>query len=125
METPKALGRALAVDDEPADLEAIGQALASAGYEVVTASDAPTAMQIFRSQGGVDLLVTDVAMSPINGCDLAAELVRLKPNLRVVFVSAYSGAQSFRYEGAAIADFALVSKPIDREDLIAKVQPGR
>jgi two-component system, cell cycle sensor histidine kinase and response regulator CckA len=105
------------VDDEPSDLEAI-----RAGYDVATANDAKTAMEIFQSDGGFDLLVTDVAMSPINGCDLAADLVKLKPDPRMVFISGYSGSQSFRYRGLPIGDVAFVSKPFDTEDLISKVQ---
>jgi len=118
----KPIGKALAVDDEPTDLETIRQTLVRAGYEVATASDATRAMEIFQSDGSFNLLVTDVAMSPTNGCDLAAEMVRLKPNLRVVFISGYSGAQSFRYKGMALADVTFVSKPFNAEDLIAKVQ---
>ena len=117
----KALGKALAVDDEPSDLEEVRHALIRAGYDVVTASDATSAMEIFQSQGGFDLLVTDVAMSPTNGCDLAADLVKLKPDLRVLFVTAYSGSQSFRYKGVPLGDVAFVSKPFNPEDLISKV----
>ena len=114
--------RALAVDDEPSDLEAVRQALQRAGYDVTTASDATAAMEIFQSQAGFDLLVTDVAMSPTNGCDLAADLVKLKPDLRVVFISGYSGSQSFRYKGVPLGDVTFVPKPFDPEDLISKVQ---
>jgi YesN/AraC family two-component response regulator len=35
----------------------------------------------------IDLLVTDVAMSPMMGTDLAKLLVDQKPNLKVIFVS--------------------------------------
>jgi hypothetical protein len=38
-------------------------------------------------------------------------MARLKPDLRVVCVSGYSGSQAFRYRGVPIADFAFVSKP--------------
>ena len=120
----KAPRRALAVDDEPSDLEAIRHTLVKAGYEVATANDAKSAMEIFQSDGSFDLLVTDVAMSPTNGCDLAAELVKLKPDLRVVFISGYSGSQSFRYRGVPLSDVAFVSKPFNPEDLISKVQPN-
>jgi two-component system cell cycle sensor histidine kinase/response regulator CckA len=118
----KAIGKALAVDDEPTDLEAIRQTLVKAGYEVATAGDANSAMEIFQSRGPFHLLVTDVAMSPTNGCDLAGDLVKLKPDLRVVFVSGYSGSQSFRYKGVPLGDVAFVPKPFDPEVLISKVQ---
>jgi len=71
-----------------------------------------SAMEIFQLRGPFDLLITDVAVSPINSCDLAAGLVKLKPYLRVVFISGYSDSQSFRYGGL----------PLGAEDLISKVQ---
>jgi len=122
--------KALIVDDEPSDLEALHQALTGAGYEVVTANDGKNAVDIFQAHGGeFDLLVTDVAMLPMNGCDLAAELVRLQPNLRVVFVSAYTGAQAFRYKGHPIASFAFLQKPLRPDTLLSNVRelltPGK
>ena len=96
---------ALVVDDEPDDLELVRHVLARAGYNVITAMDGKTAIESFRAHAEeIDILVTDVAMSPMTGCDLAAQLVQLKWNLRVVFVSAYSGAQVFRGEGATVVD---------------------
>ena len=107
---------ALVVDDEPDDLELVRHALASAGYNVKTAMDGKTAIEIFRAHAEeIDILVTDVAMSPMTGCDLAAQLVQLKWNLRVVFVSGYSGAQAFQYQGGPVADFAFVPKPFSAE----------
>ena len=51
--------KALAVDDEPTDLEKLRQVLTDAGYHVLTASDAKTAIDIFQAHpDGVDLLVT-------------------------------------------------------------------
>src|SRR5258706_13045521 len=84
---------ALAVDDEPADLDNVRHVLANAGYHVLTASDAKSAIEIFQDHADhIEILVTDVAMSPVGGCDLAPALVKLKPDLHVTFVSAYSGS---------------------------------
>ena len=55
---------ALAVDDEPADLDNVRHVLANAGYHVFAASDANSAMEIFqRHADNIEILVTDVAMS--------------------------------------------------------------
>jgi len=117
---------ALAVDDEPADLESVRQVLANAGYHVLTASDAKSAMEIFqRHADKIEVLVTDVAMSPVGGYDLAAVLVKLKPDLHVTFVSAYSGSLAFRYSGVPTFPFALVAKPYSPQDLLAKIRPER
>jgi len=117
---------ALAVDDEPADLENLRSVLASAGYHVLTASDANSAMKIFqRHADRIEILVTDVAMSPVGGCDLAAALVKLKPDLHVTFVSAYSGSLAFQYGEVPTFPFALVAKPFSAEELLAKIRPER
>src|SRR5260370_37835371 len=102
----------VAVDDEPSALEIVRHVLANAGYHVLTASDAKSAAEIFqRHADNIDVLVTDVAMSPVGGFDLAAALVKLKPDLRVTFVSAYSGSLAFRYGSVPAFPFALVTKP--------------
>ena len=117
---------ALAVDDEPADLENIRHVLANAGYHVLTASDARSAIEIFqRHADRIEVLVTDVAMSPVGGCDLAAALVKLKPDLHVTFVSAYSGSLAFQYSGVLTFPFALVAKPFSAQDLLEKLRPER
>src|SRR5204863_5727481 len=117
---------ALAVDDEPADLENIRHVLANAGYHVLTASDARSAIEIFqRHADRIEVLVTAVAMSPVGGCDLAAALVKLKPDLHVTFVSAYSGSLVFRYGGVLTFPFTLVAKPFSAQDLLAKIRPEK
>jgi CheY-like chemotaxis protein len=113
--------KALVVDDEPTDLQALSRFLRSAGYQVLAAGDGNTALKLFQADAeGIDLLVTDVAMNPVNGCDLAMELVRLKPSLRVVFVSGYVGAEALQYEESPF-DFGFVQKPFSEQDLLAKI----
>ena|SRR2546425_8742067 len=115
---------ALAVDDEPSDLENVRDALANAGYHVLTASDAKSAIEIFqRHADHIEVLVTDVAMSPVGGCDLAAALVKIKPDLHVTFVSAYSGSLGFQYREVLTFPFALVGKPFSAQDLLEKIRP--
>jgi len=117
---------ALAVDDEPADLDNVRHVLANAGYHVLTASDANSAMEIFqRHADHIEVLVTDVAMAPVGGYDLAAALVKLKPDLHVTFVPAYSGSLAFRYSEVPTFPFDLVAKPYSPQDLLAKIRPGK
>lgn len=116
--------KALIVDDEPTDLQALSDCLTNAGYEVLAAASGNTAMKLFQSDAeGIDLLVTDVAMNPVNGCDLAMELVKLKPSLQVIFVSGYVGAEALQYEESPFS-FGFVQKPFSAEDLLAKIDSG-
>ncbi len=114
----------LIVDDESTDLEMISRTLAEAGYNVLTASDGRRAEMVAASHPGkLDLLVADVAMSPINGCQLARELLKQDKNLRVLFVSGFTGAQIISQQGFSEdigADF--MRKPINCDELLAKVR---
>jgi CheY-like chemotaxis protein len=113
--------KALIVDDEPTDLQALSQCLTSAGYQVLAAANGNSALKLFQGDAeGIDLLVTDVAMSPVNGCDLAMELVRLKPSLQVIFVSGYVGAEALQYDDSPF-DFGFVRKPFSAEALLSKI----
>lgn len=91
----------------------------------LTASNAKTAMEIFQAHANdIEVLVTDVAMSPISGPDLARQLLKLKPDLHVTFVSAYSGSLGFRYSGVDLSPhFAFVAKPFSAHDLLEKIRP--
>lgn len=89
---------------------------------VLAAADGITALKFFQADPhAIDLLVTDIAMNPINGRDLAIELVRLNPSLRVVFVSGYVGAEVLQYQGESPFDFEFVQKPFLAEDLLSKI----
>lgn len=109
---------ALVVDDESADLEALSAAAAAAGYRVITASDGRTALELFHAHAEeIGLLLTDVAMSPMNGCELARLLVHYKPDLKVIFVSGYIGRLLFASENPAIPHFGFLRKPVTHTDL--------
>ncbi len=76
----------LCVDDEAAGLALRCQVLSSAGYKVLTASDAAAALELFRCIQ-VDLVVTDYCLPGLSGAQVAAEMKRLKPTIPVVLFS--------------------------------------
>ena len=113
----------LVVDDEPSDLELARKALAGLGYKVLAAGDGPGALGIYReSAEPVALLVTDVAMSPMNGCELAVRLAAIQPDIKVLFVSGYAGAGVLRREKVVELRAAFLRKPFTGEQLTERVQ---
>ena len=113
---------ALVVDDEAADLEVLETALTAAGYRVITASDGTTALELFHAHAEqVDLLVTDVAMSHMNGFELANLLVNRKPDLGVFFVSGYIGALAFKYH-RPVPQFGFLRKPFTQSELVSEIR---
>ncbi|HXE56908.1 MAG TPA: response regulator [Gemmatimonadales bacterium] len=73
--------RILLVDDEPAILGVLGRALARAGYQVDTASQADSAYAILGERA-VDLVLLDLRLGQIRGDVLALAVLRRWPRLR-------------------------------------------
>ena len=112
----------LIVDDEPIDVDMLRKGLEEAGFNVLTAGDGYSAIRVFRDfKSEVKLLVVDVAMSPMNGCDLALQLAALQPQLKVLFVSGYTGAEILRREGMAGLSANFLRKPFTNEQLRERV----
>jgi len=88
---PKGTGRILLVEDEGL-LCTVGQEiLQHLGYEVVTATSAEEALDLFRtSPQHVDLLFTDLTMPGMTGLELVEEIRRIRPNLPVILCSGYA-----------------------------------
>src|ERR1700736_792742 len=108
----------LVVDDEPSDLDLARNALENLGYRVEAAGDAQTAVQLYRDLGEpIDLLIADVAMAPVNGCDLALQLTLKQPDLKVLFISGYTGAEVLRREGIPGLNAAFLRKPFTAQQL--------
>jgi CheY-like chemotaxis protein len=84
----------LVVEDQPATAQITRILLESWGYSVIEAHNATEAICAFEQAGGrINLLLTDVIMPGMNGPELAEELRKREPALRVVLMSGYSGRE--------------------------------
>jgi CheY-like chemotaxis protein len=113
-----AQGTVLVVDDEDAVRQTSARLVQSLGYAALEASDGVEARaHVSAHVGRIDILLCDIAMPGEDGRDLAAELVALRPELRVVFMSGYSSDMpDIRVEGALF-----LQKPFDREELAERL----
>ena len=84
----------LVAEDESALLELMQYVLGQYNYNILTASSATQALKVWEeNQGRVDLLLTDVVMpGGISGRELAAELKKRKPELKVILTSGFNAA---------------------------------
>jgi CheY-like chemotaxis protein len=102
----------LVVEDQPATAQITRILLESWGYEVLEAHSGEEALTMFATNGhGVHLVLTDVIMPGMNGADLAAELLKIRPDLRIVFMSGYPNDQVNR------TDMAFLPKPFNPASL--------
>jgi CheY-like chemotaxis protein len=82
----------LLVEDEPAVRLTTRRILERKGYRIREAADGREALEVWQSHAGeIALLLTDIIMpEEMTGRDLAAQLWRQRPGLRVIFMSGYS-----------------------------------
>jgi CheY-like chemotaxis protein len=114
--------RILLVDDESADRLFMTTALESKGYSVIAAGDAQQALREFRQPEDIEMLVSDVALPGMNGCDLAKRILAEKPNIRVLFVSGHVGAEVCKVYGFPVSDIHFLRKPFSAEELNRRVR---
>ncbi len=94
--------------------------LQDAGYGVLAAGTAEAAIDIALRHGGpIHLLLTDIMMPGISGRDLVAKLVPVRPEMRIVYMSGYTG---FTQSGPADSEITVLVKPFTRETLLRKVR---
>ena len=120
----RAAGRTiLVVEDEPAVRKLATRLLAEQGYRVVVAADGPRALSLARDPSlKIDLLLTDVVLPGVlQGNEVAANLVRERPGLKVVFMSGYP--RDFMPDsGRRDEGINYIDKPFTAESLLAKVK---
>ena len=81
----------LLVEDEAAVRRAAFEFLSSIGYKVLGAADGLQALDVARSHSGpIHILVTDVVMPNMSGAQLAEQLLKERPGVKVLFVSGYA-----------------------------------
>lgn len=113
----------LAVEDNDMLREIVALRLANLGYRVTTAEHAEAALQIIRDPSqAIDLLFTDILMpGNMTGIVLADEARRIRPGLRVLLTSGYSGHELEAASRNAVG-YPLLSKPYSQELLARMVR---
>ena len=106
----------LVADDDRSIRTVLTQALGRAGYQVRCASNAATLWRWVEGGEG-DLVITDVVMPDENGLDLVPRMQRVRPELRVVVMSAQSTLLT-AVKAAQRGAFEYLPKPFDLRELL-------
>jgi PAS domain S-box-containing protein len=119
--TDAGTGTVLLVEDEPALRQLVHGYLSRAGFRVLDAANGLEALAVFaRESAAVNVVVTDMLMPGMGGVELARELDRRSPKIRILFVSGYAR------EGAAILasrpGSSFLAKPFTLPALAARVR---
>jgi DNA-binding NtrC family response regulator len=112
----------LVVDDEESLRGVIVDLLNQLGYHTLSAPSGDDALELAGGYPGkIDLLLTDVVMHPLPGPELAETLIRLRPEMKVIFISGYANA-SLAPDGVLKPGTVLVNKPFTMKILSAKMR---
>jgi two-component system cell cycle sensor histidine kinase/response regulator CckA len=115
-------GTLLVVEDEDSLRRVLVKILEKQGYEVLQASNGADAVQkALAYPGAIDLLLTDVMMPHINGKELADQLKRNRPNLKVIFISGYSD-EVLAQQGGLDSSIHLIQKPFELDFLAGQIR---
>ncbi|AFM31603.1 MULTISPECIES: response regulator [Stutzerimonas] len=112
----------LLVEDEPHILSLLSDYLASEGYQVLEADSAPKAFEILATKPQLDLLVTDFRLpGNVSGVMIAEPALKLRPDLKVIFISGYP--IEIYESGSPIARSApVLAKPFALDTLHSQIQ---
>src|SRR5689334_577584 len=110
----------LVADDDRSIRTVLTQALGRSGYQVRTTGNAATLWR-WVEDGEGDLVITDVVMPDENGLDLIPRIRKLRPDLRVVVMSAQSTLIT-AVKAAERGAFEYLPKPFDLRELVNVVE---
>jgi PAS domain S-box-containing protein len=112
----------LLVDDEEALREVTRRILTRNDYLVLTAANGPQAIEVAASHDGpIDLLLTDVIMPTMQGPTVANEVRKLRPRIRVLFMSGHA-QPVLEAEAVLGTEFLLLEKPFNQTMLLENLR---
>ena len=88
------MARVLIVDDEETVMETLRILVECDGHEVIGVTEGAKAIDIIRNDPMLDLVLTDLRMSPVSGMDVMREAKKIKPDLRIIVISAFCDTQT-------------------------------
>jgi DNA-binding response OmpR family regulator len=113
--------RILVVDDVPENVRLLEAVLEAQGYDVVSATDGHTALELSRS-ASPDLVLLDVVMPEPNGYAVCTQLREQEETavLPVIMLTASVGPEKMRAIEAGADDF--IPKPFNRDELLTRIR---
>lgn len=109
----------LLVEDEEGVRNLVARILRRLGHQVFVAADSDQALKLISDHAGeIELLVTDVIMPGLSGDELAERVRALKPDVKVLFMSGYTGTVLC---DRGVHDEQLLQKPFTPQELNARV----
>jgi DNA-binding response OmpR family regulator len=107
--------RILIIDDYPFMLFALRVALENTGYEVMTASDGPSALQLFHENPS-HLIILDITLPGMDGWEVCRQ-IRETSSVPIIILTGHHGSQDDIRKGLEMGANAYLVKPVSLEEL--------
>ena len=117
---PGVKGRILVVDDQRNMRATTAMLLRAEGYGVQEAATGDEALALL-GQGGVDLLLTDLKMEPMDGLTLLKRALEVAPRLQAIVMTAFGSIET-AVEAMRIGAYDYVTKPFKEGELRYRVE---
>ena len=111
----------LLVDDNEEFRVSTRDSLTALGYRVTEAADGESALAAFDDGDGVDVVVSDVRMPGLSGPAAVDRMRRLRPGLKILFISGSSGS-AILLQGFQPGEFDVLAKPFSVEELDRRIR---
>lgn len=112
----------LLVEDETDVRDVASETLQSIGYNIYEASNGIEALDYVKNKGSnISLVITDVIMPGMGGKELAENIEKIQPNLKVLFTSGYTD-QKIVQSGKLNNDINFLHKPYSIHELSKKIR---
>ncbi|RMG01921.1 MAG: sigma-54-dependent Fis family transcriptional regulator [Acidobacteria bacterium] len=112
--------KVLIVEDEELMRVILEELLKGEGYEVFTAEDGESAIEIFSVED-IDLIVTDIRMQGMDGLELLDKLKSIDENALVIIITAYSSVDS-AIAALRKGAYDYITKPFVNEELLKTIR---
>jgi CheY-like chemotaxis protein len=83
----------IVVDDEEGVRVLLEELLRDRGYSVITAQDGSQGLDLIQREPRLQLIITDIRMPGINGWELARRAMRVRNDIKVIYITGYAGEQ--------------------------------
>jgi len=118
---PQRNATVLVVEDQEQVLRVTERALTRSGFTVLATGSSEEALTLLDAGETVDVLLSDVVMPKVSGLELAKRARELRPNLKIVFMSGYSGGPLID-QLRELGGVTTLEKPFRPSDLVARVR---
>jgi DNA-binding NtrC family response regulator len=109
----------LLVDDNPGVREVAAELLRGAGYRVIEAESAESALAAAANGGSIDLMIADIVMKGMRGTALGAAISETRPSMEILYVSGYPDEYAAEVEQQERARF--LQKPFTAPALLLAI----